>query len=56
LQLRYFLTDIFKGFLRPAGSGRATYIIIPYRAVKPIRRGYKNQWINAVQGNNRCLF
>jgi len=28
----------------------------PYRAVNTLRLGYKNQSVNAVQGNNRCLF
>jgi hypothetical protein len=27
-----------------------------YRAVNTLRLGYKNQSVNAVQGNNRCLF
>ena len=28
----------------------------PYRAVNTLRLGYKNQSVNAVYGNNRCLF
>jgi len=28
----------------------------PYRAVNTLRLGYKNLSVNAVQGNNRCLF
>jgi len=28
----------------------------PYRAVNTLRLGYKNQSVNAVKGNNRCLF
>jgi len=28
----------------------------PYRAVNTLRLGYNNQSVNAVQGNNRCLF
>ena len=28
----------------------------PYRAVNTLRLGYKNQSVNVVQGNNRCLF
>ena len=28
----------------------------PYRAVNTLRLGYKIQSVNAVQGNNRCLF
>jgi len=28
----------------------------PYRAVNTLRLGYKNQSVNAVHGNNRCLF
>ena len=28
----------------------------PYRAVNTLRLGYTNQSVNAVQGNNRCLF
>jgi hypothetical protein len=28
----------------------------PYRAVNTLRLGYKNQSVNAVQGNNCCLF
>ena len=28
----------------------------PYRAVNKLRLGYTNQSVNAVQGNNRCLF
>jgi hypothetical protein len=27
-----------------------------YRAVNTLRLGYKNQSVNAVQGNNSCLF
>jgi hypothetical protein len=27
-----------------------------YRAVNTLRLGYKNQSVNAVQWNNRCLF
>jgi hypothetical protein len=29
---------------------------IPYRAVNTLRLSYTNQSVNAVQGNNRCLF
>jgi len=32
------------------------YIFSPYRAVNTLRLGYKNQSVNVVQGNNRCLF
>jgi hypothetical protein len=28
----------------------------PYRTVNTLRLGYKNQPVNAVEGNNRCLF
>jgi hypothetical protein len=28
----------------------------PYRAVNTLRLGYNNQSVNAVYGNNRCLF
>jgi hypothetical protein len=28
----------------------------PHRAVNTLRFGYKNQSVNAVKGNNRCLF
>jgi len=28
----------------------------PYRAVNTLRLGYTNQSVNAVLGNNRCLF
>jgi len=28
----------------------------PYRAVNTLRLGYRNQSVNAVYGNNRCLF
>ena len=28
----------------------------PYRAVNTIRLGYKNQSVNVVNENNRCLF
>ena len=28
----------------------------PYRAVNTLRLCYTNQSVNAVQGNNRCLF
>ena len=28
----------------------------PYRAVNTLRLGYKNQSVNAVWGNSRCLF
>jgi len=28
----------------------------PYLAVNILRLGYKNQSVNAVYGNNRCLF
>ena len=28
----------------------------PYRAVNTLRLGYKNQSVNAVRGNNGCLF
>jgi len=28
----------------------------PHRAVNTLRLGYANQPVNAVQGNNRCLF
>ena len=28
----------------------------PYRAVNTFRLGYKNQLVNVVWGNNRCLF
>jgi len=28
----------------------------PYRAVNTFRLGYKNQSVNAVYGNNHCLF
>jgi hypothetical protein len=27
-----------------------------YRAVNTLRLGYTNQSVNAVEGNNRCLF
>ena len=30
--------------------------LISYSAVNTLRLGYKNQSVNAVQGNNRCLF
>jgi hypothetical protein len=32
------------------------YRFSPYRAVNTLRLCYKNQSVNAVQGNNRCLF
>ena len=32
------------------------YIFIPYLAVNPLRLGYKNQSVNVVYRNNRCLF
>jgi len=31
-------------------------ILSPYRAVNTLRLGYTNQSVNAVEGNNRCLF
>jgi len=30
--------------------------LISYRTVNTLRLGYKNQSVNAVEGNNRCLF
>ena len=38
---------------RPIG---VIYGFSAYRAVNTLRLGYKNQSVNAVQGNNRCLF
>jgi len=32
------------------------YIFSPYRAVNTLRLCYKDQSVNAVQGNNGCLF
>jgi hypothetical protein len=32
------------------------YLFSPYRAVNTLRLDYKNQSVNAVQGNNGCLF
>jgi hypothetical protein len=42
----------FKTNLNPNYSQRFS----PYRAVNTLRLGYKNQSVNAVYGNNRCLF
>ena len=38
------------------GSNIHTCIYSPYRAVNTLRLGYTNQSVNAVKGNNRCLF
>ena len=32
------------------------YRLSPYRAVNTLLLSYKTQSVNAVQGNNRCLF
>ena len=38
------------------GPNVELYILKSYRAVNTLRLGYKNQSVNAVQGNSRCLF
>jgi len=39
--------------VKPGG----TYVCFsPYRAVNTLTLGYKNQSVNTIQGNNRCLF
>jgi len=38
------------------GQNVELYIFSSYRAVNTLRLGYTNQSVNAVYGNNRCLF
>jgi len=63
-----FLINMIQSDLRRCNGRRDTYSLktksylnyiersIPYRAVNTLRLGYKNQSVNAVRGNNRCLF
>ena len=54
--MNVFLTTVEK--LNPLNTKRRLlYLKIQaYRAVNTLRLGYKNQSVNAVYGNNRCLF
>ena len=38
------------------GQNVELYVPSPYRAVNTLRLGYKNQPLNVVKGNIRCLF
>jgi len=38
------------------GQNVELYIFSTYRAVNTLRLGYKNRPVNAVYGNNGCLF
>jgi hypothetical protein len=40
----------------PCGQNVELHIFSPYRAVNTQHLGHKNQSVNAVQGNNCCLF
>jgi len=54
---RCYVTNSYIGKSVHLLLGEAIYLKpSPYRAVNTPRLGYENQSVNAVLGNNRCLF
>jgi hypothetical protein len=48
-------SEIIAVYFHPQKTHKYT-VVRTYRAVNTLRLGYKNQSVNAVQWNNRCLF